>query len=118
MLRSKISRDRRSILHLLKLSVRTFFIPMRLRIPFVDAMAAYRVSTDESNYPEVLGQLINDLELAVNSYSVNYNAIIETMKDSKEGYSNLIQLSYEWIEFWSDTDERNTDPRNEASTRL
>ncbi len=85
---------------------------------FVDTMVSYRVSADEGNYTEGLGQLINALELAVNSYSVNYDAIIEAIKESKEGYSNLIQLSYEWIEFWSDTNENNTDPRNAASTRL
>ena len=67
---------------------------------------------------EDVKDIIPKLSLAMNSYSTNFDGIIEAVRENKQGYANLVRLSYAWVDMWSNADETRTDGRNEMSTKL
>lgn len=78
-----------------------------------DKLAALRYSQRQT------WDIIKKLESAVNNFSVDLNGMVEAVKaNGQAAYTNLVQLSYEWVDMWDKAEEWRTDPRNEASTKL
>lgn len=63
-------------------------------------------------------EIISALGGVVNSFGIDYDGIISSVKENTAAYDALVQLSYEWIELWNAKGQRHTDERNVASTRL
>lgn len=60
-------------------------------------------------------ELVSTLAWAVNSYSISFDEIIEAVKTSRKGYTNLDRLAYSWIDMLSNADDTWVDDRNRAS---
>lgn len=71
--------------------------------------ALWRAEADTS-------ELVSALARAVNSYSISFDEIIEAVKASRKGYTNLVRFAYSWIDVLSSADETWIDDRCRAST--
>lgn len=98
--------------------------------PFYKHSIVTRKSIDY-NSPESKGQkaalwraeedtreLVSTLAWAVNSYSISFDEIIEAVKTSRKGYTNLVRLAYSWIDMLSKSDDTWVDDRNRASVLI
>lgn len=73
------------------------------------AFSVYRRAEEDTR------ELVSTLALTVNSYSISFDEIIETIKANKRGYTNLVRFAYLWVEALSNADETWIDDRNKAS---
>lgn len=71
--------------------------------------AVYRRAEEDTR------ELVSSLAWTVNSYSISFDEIIEAIKTSRKGYTNLVRLAYAWVEALSNADETWVDDRNKAS---
>ena len=62
-------------------------------------------------------EIINALGNMVNSFGFDCTAVLEEIKKDKNGYTNLVALSYEWVEVLG-SGTINTDERNQKSVEL
>lgn len=67
---------------------------------------------------EDTADIIPILSRAVNSYTVNFEGIIEAIKENRQGYTNLVRFAYAWVNVWYNAEEWRTDGRNEVSTKI
>lgn len=69
-------------------------------------------------YEKKTSELIDSLDLMVNTFSPNNRSVIDEIKKDKVGYANLVELAYEWVDTVSKLPENTTDDRNIGAWRL
>ena len=82
---------------------------------FIASLAEYGNGDDPKEETE---RLIDALSVITNTFTFEPEEIIKMAEENPKAKANLIQLSYEWIEFWDKAPDYRTDGRNELSTKI
>lgn len=69
-------------------------------------------------YENKTKEIIDSLDLMVNTFSPNNRSVIDEIKKDKVGYANLVELAYEWVDAVGKMPETMADERNIRAWRM